>query len=112
MININQITINLQQVAKGEQLILVGVKPVKEFKDGKQTDTIIGYSYCVVCPQNKYEQLNIKVEQSQPIITQEEIDAKGGALKVKVKQFEGRFYQDSQKNVHFTAKAAGIEVLP
>jgi hypothetical protein len=112
MISINQIVINLQQVAKGDQLILVGVKPTKEFKDGKQTERIIGYSYSVVFPQNRYEAAVIKVDETKPVITQEELEAKGGSVKVKIKNFEGRFYQNSNKDVLFTAKAAGIEVLP
>lgn len=100
------------QVAKGENLIIVGVKPVKEFKDGKKTDNVIGYSYSVVCPSNHYEQFFIKVEQSQPVITPEELDAKGGAIKVKaVKGFTGKFYQNGDKDILFSAKATDIEVI-
>lgn len=113
MIRFNQVIINdVKQVAKTDNLLMVGFKPVKEYIDGKLTEKVIGYNYTVVCPSNKYEQFNIKIEQIEPVIKPEELEVKGGAVKVKVKGFEGRFYQDAQKNVLFTAKAAGIEVLP
>ncbi len=83
------------QVTKGGPMLCISVRQLKEFKDGKTTDKVIGYSYTVVCPSNRYEQLSIKVEQPQPVITQEEIDTKGGSVKVKVKNFEGRFYQNA-----------------
>lgn len=109
--NINKITINLQQVAGADTVLITDVRPVKEFQDGKQTDKIIGYSYSVVCPANKYEAFSIKIEQQQPAISLDELAAKGGTVKAKVKGFEGRFYQNKSKDVLFTAKATGIEIV-
>lgn len=112
MISLNQIVITENQVTKGGQTICTNVRPVKEYKDGKPTDNVIGYNYTVVCPSNKYEQFSIKVEQQQPVITPEELESKGGSVKVKVKNFEGRFYQNAEKQILFTAKATAIEVAP
>lgn len=111
MININKITLTLQQVAGADTILITGVRPMKEFQDGKQTDKVIGYNYSVVCPANKYEAFSIKIEQEKPTITQEELDAKGGTAKAKVKAFEGKFYQNKSKDILFTAKATGIEII-
>lgn len=105
-----QIIVNEQQVTKGGPMLYIGGRPVKEFKDGKSTEKIVGYSYTIVCPSNKYEQFQLKVEQPQPLLTPEELEAKGGTVKVKVKGFEGRFYQNAEKQIIFTAKATAIEV--
>lgn len=113
MITPFQIVVNEQQVTKGGPILIINVREVLEYKDGIKTDKIIGFSYTVVCTSNKFEQFNIKVEQAQPVITPEEIEAKGGSVKAKVKGFEGRFYkQNGSNNILFTAKATGIEVLP
>lgn len=111
MITINKIKITLPQVAGADTVLITSVRQVKEFQDGKSTDKTIGYSYSVVCPSNKYEQINIKVEQAQPVITNEELEAKGGTVKAKVKGFEGKFYQNKNKEVLFSAVATGIEVV-
>lgn len=112
MISLNQIIITEQQVTKGGPIICTSVRPVKEYKDGKPTDNIIGYNYTIICPSNKYAQIQLKIEQPQPTITLEELEAKGGSVKVKVKAFEGKFFQNPNRDVLFTAKATAIEVVP
>lgn len=110
MFKINQILFTLPQIANGDTLLLTDVAPFKEYVDGKSTDKTIGYRYTCVCPANKYEQITIKVEEAKPILTAEEIAAKG-AVKVKPKSFEGRFYRDRNGDYQFTAKAASMEVV-
>lgn len=111
MITVNKLKITLQQVANSDIILITGVREVKEFQDGRPTDRTVAYSYTVVCPANKYEQFNLKVEQKQPVITNEELEARGGAVKARVKGFEGKFYQNKNKDILFTAKAIGIEVV-
>lgn len=110
MLKINQIIFTLQQIAHGDTLLLTDFFPVKEFIDGKPTDKIIAYRYVCVCPMNKYEQIAIRVEQAEPILTSEELSSKG-SLKVKPKGFEGRFYRDRSGEFQFTAKATTLEVV-
>lgn len=112
MISLYQTPITENQVTKGGPMICINVREVKEFVDGKPTGKVIGYNYTVVCPSNKYEQFSIRVLQPQPVITTEELEVKGGSVKVKVKNFEGRFYQNSQNKIQFSAKATAIEVIP
>lgn len=110
MIKINDIIMTLLQVANGDTLWLTDIFPVKAFVDGKPTDKIIGFRYVCVCPANKFEKISIKVEQDAPIISSDELAAKGH-VKVKVKDFEGRFYRDRNGEYQFTAKATALEVV-
>ena len=108
---INNIKLELKQVANSEEVILIGVIPFKDYIDGKPSENIAGYKYNVVCPANKYDPLAVKIRQSQPTITNEEIDAAGGSIKVTFVGFEGKFYRTSNGDYAFTAKADSMEVL-
>lgn len=111
MITINKILLPLTLIAGSEIVLVTEVRPVREFLDGKSTDRIIGYRYTCVCPDNKFEQMLVKVEEAAPAITQEMLDACGGTVKAKPKGFVGRFYRDRAGEYQFTAKATAIEVL-
>ncbi|WP_085833818.1 hypothetical protein [Clostridium merdae] len=110
MLRINQMIFTLQQIANSDTLLLTDFFPVKEFVDGKSTDKIVAYRYVCVCPMNKYEQIAIRIEQTEAILTPEELSSKG-SIKVKPKGFEGRFYRDRSGEYQFTAKATTLEVL-
>ncbi len=112
MIQIPELRFSLSQVAGGENVLATDVRPIKSFVDGKPTDTISGYRYTIVAPQRKYQNFTVKVEQASPAITPEELEAKGGSVKCKIKGFEGRFYKDKNSNDYqFTAKAESVEVI-
>ena len=108
---INNIKLELKQVANSEEVILIGVIPFKDYIDGKPSENIAGYKYNVVCPANKYEPLAVKIRQSQPTITNEQIEAAGGSIKVTFVGFEGKFYRTSNGDYAFTAKADRLEVI-
>lgn len=110
MIKINQFVLNLQQIANGDTLLLTDIAPVKEFVDGKYTDKVIGFRYTCVCPQNKFEQISIRIEGVKPVITPEELSVKG-TIKVKPKNFEGRFFRDRSGEYRLSAKAESLEVI-
>lgn len=113
MLTIEKIIFNIQQINNGSDSILVTeVRPLKKYVDGKSTEEIEGFRYLCILPANKYEQVSIKVENLTPAITSEELEAKGGTVKAKVKGFEGRFYKDSSSGEYrFTGKATAIEVV-
>ncbi len=111
-IRINSILITLLQVAKSNEVLLTGLNPFREYIDGKPSETIAGYKYTVVCPANKFESFSVKIFQATPTITNEQIEAAGGSIKVTFKGFEGKFYRDSRSGEYlFTAKATEVEVL-
>lgn len=112
MININKVIFTLAQVANSDIVFITEVRPVKEYQEGKPTEKILGYSYTVVCPANKFEAFIIKVEQQQPAITHQELESRGGTVKAKVKGFQGKFYQNKNKEILFTARATEMEIVP
>lgn len=107
---IEQVQFNLLQIAKSDYLLLVDILPVREFLDGQSTDKVIGYRYICVCPQNKFEKISIKVEESAPLLPPEEL-ATAGNIKVAPIHFEGKFYKDRSGEYQFTAKAERLEVV-
>lgn len=111
MINIQNLSFPLSVIAGGEIVLVTDINPIKEFVDNKPTNKICGYRYSVVCPANKYQQFDVKLEQTAPVITPEELEAKGGSVKAKIKGFEGRFFKNRNGEYIFSAKATGIEVV-
>ena len=110
MIRIEDMKFSLEQIARGEVLLLTGISPIKEFIDGKATDQILGFRYQCVCPQNKFEHISIKVEEKTPSISAEMVE-ENGTLKVSPVNFEAKFYRDKNGTYQLTAKAEKIEVI-
>lgn len=111
MIDIAKLVFSLLMVAGSDSVLITEITSIKEFIDKKPTDKILGFSYTVVAPQNKFTEFKIKVEQAAPVITPEELEAKGGTVKAKIKGFEGHFYKDRNGIYQFTSKATAIEVI-
>lgn len=113
MLTIEKLLISLMLINNGSDILLItGVHILKKFVDGKPTDQLDGMRYTCVLPANKYEQITIKLDNPVPVITPEELEAKGGTVKAKAKGFEGRFYKDNKSgDYRFTAKATSLEVI-
>ena len=108
---LKEITLTLEQTTKSSSVLLLGVTTIKRYEDGKITDDVEGYRYTVVCPSNKFEKMTVKIKEKNPSITEEEIEANGGTISVTFINFEGKFYQDKNKNVCFYATADGVKVI-
>lgn len=111
MINISKIIFPLNLIAKGDTVLITGFSKVKKYIDNKPTDQVESIRYACVAPMNHYEGFNVKIQGHTPIITDEELEAKGGSIKVKLKGFEGKFYLDKSGKYQFTSTATGIEVI-
>ena len=98
-------------ITKNGKIILINIREVKVFVDGKRTDEVSGYAYELIAPNNKYCQFVVKVNSKKPLITNDELESLGGSVEVTLTDFAGRFYQNSSKDVMFTATASGIEVM-
>lgn len=73
MIKLESLRIPLDVITNGANLILVSVRDVFEYKDGKKSNNKIGISYEIVEDSN-YEKMSIKViGETKPIVTNEEI---------------------------------------
>ena len=110
MIRVGDIKLSLEQVANAKEILITDIREVREYVDGKRTDNIIGYAYEVAAPKNKYEKFSIKVEEKSPVITAEELEAKGGVAKATANDFVGSFYHRGDDYV-FTAKASKMVLL-
>lgn len=90
--------------------ILLSVADAMEYIDGKPTGNIIAQKYTIVCPDNQYEKLTVKVKGTKPILTNEQIQQKGGSVKVTFKNLTGRFYRTNSGEYALSASADSVEV--
>lgn len=111
MIKLNQITITEDMITRKGKVMLIGIREIKEYKEGVRTQNTIGYAYECIAIDNLYRQFVVKVNSKKPVITNDELENLGGSVEVTLTDFAGRFYQNSSKDVMFTASATGIEVM-
>lgn len=108
---IQKLKLPITVVAGSDTVLVVEVKPLYQYVNGRATDTLAGYRYTCICPQNKYTQISIKVAEEIPTITEELLDMYGGSVTVKPLNFVGKFYKDSRGEYQFTSVASGLEVI-
>lgn len=79
-----------QLFAKGAYL--AEVRPYYEYKEGKRTDQLLGYSYIAV---NRcgYDKISIKVKGREPVITNDEIELSANDISITAKGFIGTIYE-------------------
>lgn len=82
-----------------------------KYVDGQRTDEIDHYKYTVVFPHNGYEKVIVKIKGNKPLITNEQIQEKGGEVKIALKNLTGRFYRTNSGEYALSASAEGMEVL-
>lgn len=51
----------------GGNLMLTGVRPVYDYKEGERTDKIIGFKYEVACPKHSLEKITVKIQGEQQL---------------------------------------------
>lgn len=110
MIRPTMIKVPISVICKEGSFIITGVRPFFKYVDGKKTEQVSGYAYDSVSL-DSYEKFSIKVEESKPVILQEEIEKSGGHVKAKAINFEGKFYRNQLGDYDFTSKADRIEVI-
>lgn len=104
---ISELTFSIEQIAKDDMVIVIGVRKYMEYVDNKASDKVAGYQYEVVCPRAKYASFNIKVAEKKPSITPEEIEENGEISAIPV-DFIGKFYRGNDGEYYFTAKASAM----
>jgi len=111
-INIRDISITFQQIAKANSVILTGATDDNEYVDGKPTKKRLGTRYSCVAQQNKYASFTVKVVDAAPIISQENIDSATSPIMISFENFEGRFYKLRTSNDYaFSAKASKANLV-
>lgn len=91
--------------------VLLAISDLIEFIDGKPTGNIIGQKLTVVCPDNMYEKLTIKVKGEKAPITNEQLQQKGGQVKISLKNLSGKFYRNNSGEYALSCSADGFEVI-
>ena len=88
----------------GDKLWLVDVSPAYEYKDGKRTDTVLGYRYSVALPEKGLDKVDVRID------GQQQTEASNGYVEVRFDGLEVFIYW-SKGDYHVGAKATGIHIL-
>jgi hypothetical protein len=90
--NVSQLEISFEQVAKAKTCLVTRVSPNYQYTDGRRGNQD-GNAYECIMHRNGFQSVRVKVEnETQPALTQEQIDAAGGAVECEVAGFIGRIY--------------------
>ena len=87
----------------GDKLWLVDVSPAYEYKDGKRTDTVLGYRYSVALPEKGLDKVDVRID------GQQQTEAPNGYVEVRFDGLEVFIYW-SKGDYHVGAKATGIHI--
>lgn len=88
----------------GKKLWLVDVSPAYEYKDGKRTDTVLGYRYSVALPEKGLEKITVKID------GEKRMDAPDGYVEVRFDDLEVFLYW-SKGDYHVGATATGVHLV-
>ena len=107
------IELSFQQVTGSDSAPLVGVRDWTEFSEGKRGKRI-GSTYEILLLNNSCEKLRIHVEESESIISQEEIDKRAQSLNfcmIRCDGFKGRPYSDKNGRLAISASATKVTLV-
>lgn len=109
---ITNVTITAEQICNSKDItvLLVAVREGAEYKDGKATGVIDHFKYDAVLPSNQFEKVTVKIKGA-CIVTQEQLEQKGGSIKVRFKNLTGKFYRTGTGEYALSATAEGLEVV-
>ena len=102
--NINSSDIIIDPRTLGSSLLLVGISEWREYKDGKRTDTIVGYTYNLVLPDKKFAPFNVKIKGKQLL------DVPTDFVEVTFQDLELFVYSMNGK-INLAARATGISLV-
>ena len=102
--NITSSDIIIDPRTLGSSLLLVGISEWREYKDGKPTDTIVGYTYNLVLPDKKFAPFNVKIKGKRLL------DTPADFAEVEFQDLELFVYVLSGK-IQLGARATGISLV-
>ena len=70
----------------GDKLWLVDVSPAYEYKDGKRSDTILGYRYSIALPEHELDKIDVRID------GQQQAEAPNGYVEVRFDGLEMFIY--------------------
>lgn len=105
-LNTNQITGNTEGTA-----IALSITDGVGYADGKPTDEVVCKKVSVVCPDNHYKSVTVKVKDLKIPLTPELLQQSGGQKKVKFKNLTGKFWRNNAGEYILSASADSLEVI-
>jgi hypothetical protein len=88
---IENIKFSAEQLANNGRIRCIGVKPYRDYKDGKPEERIAGFSYECVLINNQYEKINVKIAGAE--ILANEYFVLNGEPFVEFEGFIGKLYR-------------------
>lgn len=108
----NMVTLDLKSVANQNYVRITRVNPQFEYADGQRTEKQIGYSYQVLCEANSFEKLLVKVSDTTPVITPEQLADSQEPVYATFSDFVARFYwSNHSKNWELSCKASKAQIV-
>lgn len=97
-------------VLDGANTILLGVMPYFEYKNGRKTDTLLGYKYLIVEDKN-FEKYAVKIAGEKPLISQEQIEQSKGRIHVTFENAVAKPYRTNTGDYDLSISATGISIV-
>ena len=112
MLKVTDFEYSFNLVTKSNSAILISVSDVNEYADGKPTGKRLGTRYSCIAPARKYSEFSVKVADTAPCLTQEQIDKVSQPVMVSFDDFVGKFYKIRNTCEYaFSATASKINLL-
>lgn len=93
--------LRIDPASLGREMLLVDIAPRYEYREGRRTDNLTGYSYIVALPAHDLEKISVRIDGKQLIEKPEGfIEVTFTGLEVNAYEREGR--------VQFSGTATGI----
>jgi hypothetical protein len=115
MSNVNGMVLNAEQVLGSSVAILTAQRKLKEFKDGKSTEKIIGARFDVVSPIKCFDSFSVKIEGCELLnVSDEEIVECCATLNpifVKFEGFKGKLYNGYNNSINVSCSAKNVTIV-
>lgn len=109
---VTEVKLTVSQICGNDEgeCVLLSVSPLEEYVDGKPSGKVVGQKYHIVCPDKQYEKFIVKIK-GKPIITNDQLQQKGGQVKVVFDNLTGKFYKTNSGEHAVSCNADGMEVM-
>jgi len=91
--------------------IALSVTDGVSYAEGKPTDEVVCKKVSVVCHDNHYKSVAVKVKDLKIPLTPELLQQSGGQKKVKFKNLTGKFWRNNNGEYILSASADSLEVI-
>ena len=109
---VTEVKLTVSQICGNDEgeCILLSVSPLEEYVEGKPSGKVVGQKYHIVCPDRQFEKFIVKIK-GKPIITNDQLQQKGGQVKVVFDNLTGKFYRTNSGEYAVSCNADGMEVM-